>query len=114
MNVKAYEAEQFAYQHYLALLKSKPGIDSSPPKPARVPFASRNLTHMARYEEELKTNKLVSKLIEIHDANYKPSYFKPGKLQKRKVSKKNRNLTFSDNKTYHSLNKSLINPFKTK
>lgn len=51
MNVKAYEAEQFAYQHYLALLKSKPSIDSSPPKPQRVPFASRNLTHMARYEE---------------------------------------------------------------
>ena len=44
-------------------MKAKPAINNvSPPKP-KVPYSSRNLTNMTRYEEELKSKKLVDKLI---------------------------------------------------
>jgi hypothetical protein len=51
MNVKAFEAQQFALQHYLKLLKVRPAINNHSPKKQSVPYSSRNLTHMTRYEE---------------------------------------------------------------
>ncbi len=51
MNVKAFETEQFAFSHYLKLLKARPAINNSPSKTNQIPYSSRNLTHMTQYEE---------------------------------------------------------------
>lgn len=96
MNTKAFETEQFTTGHYLRLLKARPAIDNSPSKRNQIPYSSRNLTHMTRYEEDLKTKKLVNKLLEINDSHYNQSYFQRKKSSKKsRISTKNRKLTFS-------------------
>lgn len=49
MNVKAFEADQFAKKYYTRLINIRHAIDNGSPSKPRVPYSSRNTTHMTKY-----------------------------------------------------------------